>query len=250
MTLELGGKTPNIILADADLDAAIKGAFIGIFFNPGQACNAGSRLFVERRTSSTRWFEPRRVRSQKAKVGPGLDPETSSSARWSPRSSSAASSATSTPGSRRAPRRSPAAAPANGGGYFVDPTLFTGVSDEMKIAREEIFGPVLVAQPFDDLEEVARRANDTDYGLAAGLWTRDVSNAHKLAALLKAGSSTSTPGAPATRRRRSAATRRRASGARRATTTSTPTSRRSRSSPSSERVPGPGRAAAARAAGA
>ena len=77
---------------------------------------------------------------------------------------------------------------ANGGGYFVEPTLFTGVSDEMRIAREEIFGPVLVALPYDDLEEVARRANDTEYGLAAGVWTRDISAAHRLATMLDAGS--------------------------------------------------------------
>ncbi len=76
---------------------------------------------------------------------------------------------------------------ADGGGYFITPTLFTGVEDSMRIAREEIFGPVLVAMPFEDLEEVARRANDTEYGLAAGLWTRDVSNAHKLASMLQAG---------------------------------------------------------------
>jgi aldehyde dehydrogenase (NAD+)/phenylacetaldehyde dehydrogenase len=73
------------------------------------------------------------------------------------------------------------------GGYWVAPTLFTGVSDEMSIAREEIFGPVLVALPYDDLEEVARRANDTEYGLAAGVWTRDISKAHKLASMLEAG---------------------------------------------------------------
>jgi acyl-CoA reductase-like NAD-dependent aldehyde dehydrogenase len=76
----------------------------------------------------------------------------------------------------------------NGDGYFISPTLFTGASDEMKIVREEIFGPVLVAMPFDDLEEVARRANDSEYGLAAGMWTRDISQAHRLAGMLKAGS--------------------------------------------------------------
>jgi aldehyde dehydrogenase (NAD+) len=189
VTLELGGKSPNIILGDADLDRAVPGSFQGIYFNSGQACNAGSRLFVHSGLYDdvvSRLADYARA----AKVGPGLDPATEFGPLVSAEQYERVTGYIDSGLADGAEAVAGGAPDGNGdgsGGYFVPPTLFTGVRDEMAIAREEIFGPVLVAMPFDDLEEVARRANDTEYGLAAGLWTRDVSNAHKLASMLEAG---------------------------------------------------------------
>ncbi len=195
VTLELGGKSPNIILPDADLERAIPGSYQGVYSNSGQACNAGSRLFVQQGLFDE-VIERLAAHAREAKVGPGLDPETEFGPLVSEEQfervkgyidsgiSEGADLVVGGPPGNGAP--SSAATP-DGGGYFIPPTLFTGVEDSMRIAREEIFGPVLVAMPFEDLEEVARRANDTEYGLAAGLWTRDISNAHKLAAMLEAG---------------------------------------------------------------
>jgi len=129
--------------------------------------------------------------AQKARVGPGLDPDTEFGPVVSAEQFERVSGYIEAGQSEGAELLAGGLGDGNGssgGGYFIQPTLFSGVEDEMKIAREEIFGPVLVAMPFTDLEEVARRANDTEYGLAAGLWTRDVSAAHKLAGMLKAGS--------------------------------------------------------------
>jgi len=187
VTLELGGKSANVVLPGADLAAAAEGAFRAIYRNAGQMCNAGSRLFIHR-GEFDRVVADIADAARAAQVGPALDPTTQIGPVVSAEQRDRVLSyidAGRTAGAEAV--AGGAAIDAPGGGFYVQPTLFTGVDDEMSIVREEIFGPVLVAMPYDDLEEVARRANSSEYALAAGVWTRDLASAHRMAALLEAG---------------------------------------------------------------
>ncbi len=185
VTLELGGKSPNIVFADADLEEAIEGAFFGLFFNQGQCCCAGSRLFVEDRIHDE--FLTRIVdRTKKQRVGDPFAAETTQGPQVD------RTQFNKVIGYIEAGKKEGARLHCGGGrhgnkGYYIEPTVFSDVSDNMKIAREEIFGPVLSVIRFKAIDEVVRRANTTNYGLAAAVWTRDITKAHAIANGVKAG---------------------------------------------------------------
>ncbi len=185
LTLELGGKSPVIVMDDADLDTAIAGAAGAIFFNHGQVCSAGSRLYVH----SSRFeelIEGVAAYAAEMKVGPGLDP----AAQLGPLVSAIQKDRVSTYISQGLADGAEAAvggAAIEGDGYYVQPTVFTHVDADMSVVREEIFGPVVVASPFDNLDEIATIANDSIYGLAASIWTKDLSRMYRLVPKLKAG---------------------------------------------------------------
>jgi phenylacetaldehyde dehydrogenase len=187
LSLELGGKSPVVVLKDADLDVAIPGAASAIFFNHGQCCCAGSRLYVQK-SIFDKVVEGVAAYAKAIKLGPGLDPTTEMGPMVSETQRNRVCGYLEA-GKQEGARALTGGKAREGSGYFVEPTVFVDTRPHMKIVREEIFGPVVTAMPFTEMDEdLVREANNSIYGLAAGIWTRDLSKAHALAAQLKAGS--------------------------------------------------------------
>jgi phenylacetaldehyde dehydrogenase len=185
VSLELGGKSPNIVFADSDMKAAIGGAASAIFFNHGQCCCAGSRLYIEQ-TIFDQVVEGVSNQAKKIKVGPGIEPDTQMGPLVSKEQldrvcgyleSGFSEGAKATAGGKKIGNE----------GYFVEPTVLVNTDHKMKVVQEEIFGPVVTAIPFKDADSIVPIANDNIYGLAAGIWTKDISKAHRVADKLRAG---------------------------------------------------------------
>jgi len=189
LTLELGGKSPNIIFADADLDKAIQGAIMGMFSNTGQVCVAGSRLYVEKKIYN-QVVEQLVTMARNIKVGDPLDPSTHMGPLVSKVQLEKVKNyieIAKKDGAKVLTGGKSPSEPALADGYYLEPTILAGIDENCTSVREEIFGPVLVVLPFEDIDEVIERANLTDYGLAAGVWTKDLSKAHKMINALEAG---------------------------------------------------------------
>ena len=185
LTFELGGKSPNVVFADADLDAAVKGAYVGLYLNQGQCCCAGSRVFVEK-SIHQEFVERLKKMTANRRVGDPFDPKTEQGPQvdkaqfdkiLSYIEKGKQQGAQCVVGGQRVGDR----------GYFIQPTIFDNVNDEMAIATDEIFGPVLSVLTFEDAEEMIQRANNTFYGLAAAVWTNNLKRAHDFAARVRAG---------------------------------------------------------------